>query len=121
MSNARSDGCAVATKENPVPHFDEILTKFAAAFPHGDWETRVENWEEQLRIVQQARPNARCARQDRLYAEIVALEAEPYLSELSRPRSRGSAFGGAPVVSSSIHYQGDATRRACISRVVQGL
>ena len=57
-ANARSDGCAVAIKEKPVPHFDEILTKFAAALPQGDWETRVENWEEQLRIVQQARPNA---------------------------------------------------------------
>ena len=30
------------------------------------------------------------------------LEAEPCLRELGRPRSRGSAFWGAPVVSSSI-------------------
>ena len=78
VNNARSAGCLIPVKEKPVPQFDEILRRFQAALP-GDWETKVENWEEQLQIVQHARPGARWARQDRLYAEIVAREAEPYL------------------------------------------
>ena len=95
VNNARPAGCSIPVKEKPVPHFDDILRRFEAALP-GDWETKVENWEEQLQIVQQARPGARWARQDRLYAEIVALEAEPYLGfawgvrELFKHAGKGS-------------------------------
>ncbi len=65
-------------KDKAVPDFATILEKFQTAFP-GDWETRVPNWDEQLRIEQAARPEAHQAKQDRLYAEIVALEPEPYI------------------------------------------
>ena len=58
--------------------FEAILARFEAEF-HGDWKTAAAGWQEQLQFIQAARPGAQDARQDRLYAEIIAKEAEPYI------------------------------------------
>lgn len=65
-------------KAKPVPDFEDILARFAKEF-QGDWKTATADWQEQLRFIQAARPGAQDARQDRLYAEIIAKEAEPYI------------------------------------------
>ena len=65
-------------QEKPVPDFAAVLNGFRTTYG-GDWDTVTENWKEQLELVQSARPGIAQCKQDRLYARIVALEAEPCL------------------------------------------
>ena len=68
----------VKVQEKPVPDFAAVLNGFRTTYG-GDWDTVTENWKEQLELVQSARPGIAQCKQDRLYARIVALEAEPCL------------------------------------------
>ena len=78
MQTARSGDPRVELKEKATPERDEIIQKFETEFG-GDWGTIVEGWQEQLKLIQEARPGAQQAKQDRLYAEIAARDSEPYL------------------------------------------
>ncbi len=78
LRNAGAGAVGLQLKGKPVPDFENVLARFKTEF-RGDWVTRVDGWEEQLQIIQKARPGAQDAKQDRLYAEIVARESEPYV------------------------------------------
>ena len=97
LRNAASGDARLQLKGKPVPDFEAILARFEAEF-HGDWKTAATGWQEQLQFIQAARPGAQDARQDRLYAEIIAKEAEPYIGfawsvrDLFKHAGRGSYY-----------------------------
>ena len=61
-----------------IPSKAELLDQLRALDPDGDWETVDEQWEEQLRLILQARPGSTRGREDRLYAGIVSHESTAY-------------------------------------------
>ena len=62
----------------PIPSKDELLDQLRALDPDGDWDTVEEDWGDQLKLISQARPGSARGREDRVYAEIVALERSAY-------------------------------------------
>ena len=61
-----------------IPSKDELLDQLRALDPDGDWDTVEEDWGDQLKLISQARPGSARGREDRVYAEIVALERSAY-------------------------------------------
>ena len=72
----KHDDMSVSLK--PIPSKEELLVQLKTLDHEGDWDTIDEQWDCQLNLILQARPGVARGREDRLYAEIVALESSAY-------------------------------------------
>ena len=61
-----------------IPSSDQLLQQLREANPKGDWDSTDENWEAQMDHIMAARPGAQMGKEDRLYAQVVALEGACY-------------------------------------------
>ena len=61
-----------------IPSSDQLWQQLRKANPKGEWENIDADWEAQMDHVMAARPGAQLGKEDRLYAQVVALEGACY-------------------------------------------
>ena len=61
-----------------IPSKATLLEKLRLASPEADWDAIDEDWQSQMDHILAARPGAQLGKEDRLYAQIVALEGSCY-------------------------------------------
>ena len=96
-----------------IPSADQLLQQLREVNPSGDWESIDENWEAQMDHIMAARPGAQLGKEDRLYAQVVALEKGLVMKTTSFPCARSLSMRAVAIIGISTvgHGGGRATRR----------